>query len=70
MPPAKNQDTFSNYTPEVEREGHTGLSQLPRGKKTDLSWELQLLENNVKTKVLLFLPGNLQHSHFQSMSIF
>ena len=33
MPHAKNQDTFSNYTPEVEREGHTGLSQLPRRKK-------------------------------------
>lgn len=33
MPHAKNQDTFSNYNPEVEREGHTGLSQLPRRKK-------------------------------------
>lgn len=69
MPHPKKSGHISNYNFEVEREGHTGLSQ-PPSRKTYLPWELQLFENNVKTKVLLFHPGNLLHSHFHSMPVF
>lgn len=34
--PQKNQNTFSNYNLEVEQEGHTGLSQLPRNEKESI----------------------------------
>jgi hypothetical protein len=64
--PEKNADMFPNRNYGVGQEGHQGLPQLPK-RKISLSWESQLFENNVKTKILHFLPSNLQRSYFCSL---
>ena len=57
--PQKNQNTFSNYNLEVEQEGHTGLSQLPRNEKESIFLgNCNYLKTMSKQKSLL-LPDNL-----------